>query len=241
MGLKGANGHRDRQIASVAARQHGVALLAQLVAAGVTQRAVARRVKSGHLHRVHRGVYAVGHTRLSKEGRWMAAVLAYGDDATLSHRSAAELWGLLPHRNGAVDITVPGAGGRRRRQGIRLHRSLLLTPAVTSRRNGIPVTNPARTLADLPRVATPEEVRRAIRQAEVLGFAIGWRLRWHPQRARASLPAPLPPAPHPATRSKRPDWSLPRGLSVEGSPPDRRDRRLSLPPRSLGFRSRPRP
>jgi hypothetical protein len=173
MGLKGANGHRDRRIASVAARQHGVALLAQLVAAGVTQRAVARRVKSGHLHRVHRGVYAVGHTRLSKEGTWMAAVLAYGDDATLSHRSAAELWGLLPHRNGAVDITVPGAGGRRRRQGIRLHRSLLLTPAVASRRNGIPVTNPARTLADLPRVATPGEVRRAIRQTEVLGFEIG--------------------------------------------------------------------
>jgi very-short-patch-repair endonuclease len=173
MGLKGANGHRDRQIASLAARQHGVALLSQLIAAGVTQRAVARRVKSGHLHRVHRGVYAVGHTRLSSEGRWMAAVLACGEGAALSHRSAAELWALLPHRNGAVDITVPGAGGRRRRPGIRLHRSLLLTPAVTTLRNDIAVTIPVRTLADLRRVATPDELRRAIRQAEVLGFEIG--------------------------------------------------------------------
>src|SRR6187455_903550 len=118
MGLKGAKG--DRQIASVAARQHGVALLAQLVAAGVTQRAAARRVKSGHLYRVHRGVYAVGHPALGKEGKWLAAVLAYGEGATLSHRSAAELWGLLPHRNGRIDVTVPGKGGRRSRRGIRL-------------------------------------------------------------------------------------------------------------------------
>jgi predicted transcriptional regulator of viral defense system len=226
MGLKGANGHRDRQIASVAARQHGVALLAQLVAAGVTQRAVARRVKSGHLHRAHRGVYAVGHTRLSKEGRWMAAVLAYGDDATLSHRSAAELWGLLPHRNGAVDVTVPGAGGRRRRQGIRLHRSLLLTPAVTSRRNGIPVTNPARTLADLRRVATRDELGRATRQAEVKGLPIG-DLGTGIDLTRSELErlflrlCPRHRIPPPAVNVRF--GPLPRGLSVEGPPPDRRD------------------
>jgi very-short-patch-repair endonuclease len=105
----------------------------------------------------------------------MAAVLAYGEDATLSHRSAAELWALLPHRHGPIDVTVPGTGGRRKRQGIRLHRSSLLTSAVTTIRDGIAVTTPSRTLADLGRCATPGEVRRAIRQAEVLGLPIGDR------------------------------------------------------------------
>ncbi len=103
----------------------------------------------------------------------MAAVLAYGEDATLSHRSAAELWALLPHRYGPIDVTVPGTGGRRKRQGIRLHRSSLLTSAVTTIRDGIAVTTPARTLADLRRVATRDELGRATRQAEVKGLPIG--------------------------------------------------------------------
>ena len=89
----------------------------------------------------------------------MAAVLAYGEGATLSHRSAAELWACCPHRCGPVDVTVPGHGGRRKRRGIRLHRSPLLTPAVTTIRNGITVTTPARTLADLRRAcATRDEL-----------------------------------------------------------------------------------
>jgi very-short-patch-repair endonuclease len=103
----------------------------------------------------------------------MAAVLACGDGAALSHRSAAALWKLLPATRGVVDVTVPGTGGRRRRPGIRLHRSPLLTPAVSTLRSGIAVTTPARTLADLRRVAPPDELRRAIRQAEVLGLEIG--------------------------------------------------------------------
>lgn len=103
----------------------------------------------------------------------MAAVPAFGDGAVLSHRSAAGLWTLLPRRSGPIDVTVPGSGGRRRRQQIRLHRSLLLTPAATTIRSGIPVTTPARTVADLRRLATTDEVRGAIRQAEVLGFEIG--------------------------------------------------------------------
>jgi very-short-patch-repair endonuclease len=172
MGSKRANGG-DREIARLAARQHGVVLLAQLVGAGVTQRAVARRVQSGRLHRIHRGVYAVGHRRLSKEGLWLAAVLACGEGAALSHLSAAALWGLLRASRGVIDVTVPGTAGRRKRRGIRLHRSLLLTPAATTRRNGIPVTTPARTLTDLRRVTTPDEFRAAVRQAEILGFELG--------------------------------------------------------------------
>jgi very-short-patch-repair endonuclease len=163
----------DVVIAQTAARQHGVVSFEQLLAAGVSASGISRRVSTGRLHRVFRGVYAVGHTRLSSEGRWMAAALACGKAASLSHRSAAELWALLPRRDGPIDITIPGTDGRRKRRGIRLHRSRLLTPAATTLRDGIAVTTPARTLADLRRVATPDDFGRAIRQAEVLGLPLG--------------------------------------------------------------------
>lgn len=99
--------------------------------------------------------------------------------AALSHRSAAELWGLLRTNNGPVDVSIPGDSGRGRRSGVRLHRSQLLLPAAVTSRGGIPVTVPARTIADLRRVSTgkrrlitPRELRRAIRQANVLGLPI---------------------------------------------------------------------
>lgn len=163
----------DRVVAEIASRQYGIVTSAQLRATGISKDGATRRVQAGRLHRLHRGVYAVGHKRLGNEGIWLAAVLACGDRAVLSHRSAAALWNLLPASRGIVDITVPGSGGRRKRRGIRLHRSPLLTPAVTTRRNGIPVTIPARTLADLRRVATPKECRAVVRQAEILGLDLG--------------------------------------------------------------------
>ena len=147
----------DVEIAGIAARQHGVVTLGQLLRAGVSKDGVTGRVRSGRLHRIHRGIYAVGHPRLSNEGTWLAAVLGCGDGAALSHRSAAELWNLLPAHSGIVDVTVPGSGGRRARRGIRLHRSLSLTHAVATGRDGIRVTTPARTIADLRRFAAPEE------------------------------------------------------------------------------------
>src|SRR5206468_3749619 len=129
--------------------------------------------QAGRLHRVYRGVYAVGHTALGNEGRWMAAVLASGEGAVLSHRSATELWGLLEPRNGPVDITIPTAGGRRRRPGIRLHRFPSLPKAATTRHHGIAVTTPAQTIADLRRVASIDDVRRAIREAEFHRLDLG--------------------------------------------------------------------
>src|SRR5687768_3070443 len=84
----------DVRLAARAAEQHGVVSRAQLLELGFSRRAIARRLASGRLHRRYAGVYAVGHDRLSREGRWMAAVLACGPDAVLSHRSAAALWGL---------------------------------------------------------------------------------------------------------------------------------------------------
>ncbi len=138
--------------------------------------AIARRVRGQRLHRLHRGVYAVGHRAPSVERSWMAAVLALGDEAALSHRSAARLWGILPAagQNGArIDVSLPSQSGRKTRPGIRVHRCTSLTPAMVTWQRDIPVTNPARTIADLRRVTSPAELRRAIRQAEVAGLRTG--------------------------------------------------------------------
>jgi very-short-patch-repair endonuclease len=117
----------------------------------------------------------------------MAAVLACGPGAVLSHGAAAVHWGLLRPLEGPVDVTVPTHNGRKRQRGIRLHRCAtfgagapLSTGGLPKRpaslvtvRDGIPVTTVARTLADLPSTLPPRLVRRAIRQAEFLGLALG--------------------------------------------------------------------
>jgi predicted transcriptional regulator of viral defense system len=116
----------DAEVAGIAARQHGVATFTQLKLAGLSRSGVYRRIAAGRLHRIHRGVYAVGHAGLPREGGWMAAVLACGDGAVLSHRSAAELWELLPAGEASIHVTVPASrGGRRARHGLRIHRSYL--------------------------------------------------------------------------------------------------------------------
>jgi very-short-patch-repair endonuclease len=110
----------------------------------------------------------------------MAAVLACGDDAVLSHVSAAALWALLPQprptgsdtRPPPVQVTVPGRAGRRHRQGIRIHHAINLTPRDITRRNNIPVTSPSRTLIDLRRTLPQPQFARALRQAEFLGLPI---------------------------------------------------------------------
>jgi very-short-patch-repair endonuclease len=210
----------DFIVAEIAARQHGIVSIGQLHGAGLDKHQVRHRVRTGRLHRLHRGAYAVGHTAPSHRRRWMAAVIACrrnpnegggridvacsSDDtagdpevasaagktttvldywgAALSHRSAAELWALLRARDGSIDVLVPGSGGKKNRRGIRLHRSLSLPPADVTLRSGIPVTTPARTIADLRRTVAapgksgsiaPKELRRAIRQADVLGLPIG--------------------------------------------------------------------
>ena len=139
----------DLTVARIASKQHDVVSIAQLLAAGLTRPGVKRRVRAGRLHRVLRGVYAVGTPALTREGRWMAAVLACADGAVLSHESAAPLWSISPTSPPWAHVTVPGNGGRRRRKGIVLHRSTTLTPADVTRRKGIPVTTHARTMRDL--------------------------------------------------------------------------------------------
>lgn len=166
-------GDRQARISVVAARQHGVVSIQQLREAGISSSAVSRRVRLGWLHPVHRGVYSVGHPGISSGGRWMAACLACGEGAAVSHRSAAALWGLLRAHAGSVDIAIPSTTGRKSRKGIRLHRYVSLRPSDVTRRHGIPTTTPSRTISDLRRVVPAREWRRAIRQAEVLGLPLG--------------------------------------------------------------------
>ena len=104
--------HVDGGIAALALRQHGVVSRRQLRALGLDDNAVSYRVRAGRLHRLHRGVYAVGHTVVGARGRWMAAVLACGPDAALSHASAAALWELRPSEATWIDVTVPRVGAR---------------------------------------------------------------------------------------------------------------------------------
>ena len=164
-------------VAAVAGRQHGVISTPQLRSCGLGSNRIADWVRSGHLYPVHRGAYAVGHLPVSAEGRWMAAVLALGDGAALSHRSAAALWGIAPRfapewSKPPVDVIVPGRGGRARRRGIRVHRSVTLVDAEVTRRRGIAVTRPARTLADLRPVTSRAAWDAALREAEFLSLPL---------------------------------------------------------------------
>ena len=165
----------DATIARIATRQHGALTARQLALAGLSPAGVTRRIAAGRLHRIHRGVYAVGHPRLSNEGRWMAAVLACGPGAVLSHHSAAALWGIHRRRRDdasppPVHVTVPSTAGKSPRNGIVLHRSSTLIAGVRTRRHGIPVTTPERTLADLRPLLSGAQLAAAIREAEFRGL-----------------------------------------------------------------------
>jgi very-short-patch-repair endonuclease len=184
---EGARRQVDAAIAQIAANQHGVISLTQLTAAGVDRNGVWRRLRAHSLYRIHRGVYAVGHDGLSQLGIWMAAVLACGPGAVLSHSSAGALWNVITSPPSLVHVTVPGSAGRARRRGIVLHRSTTLLPSHCTLRRGIPVTKPARTLEDLRRVVPRQEFAAALRQAEYLGLPIGNRLE--PDHTRSELEA----------------------------------------------------
>lgn len=155
------------EIAALAARQHGVVARRQLLKLGLGAGAIDHRLAEGGLHRVHAGVYAVGHMALAPRGRLMAAVLACGEGAVLSHRCAAAHWELRASAQRAVDVTVVGEG-RRSRPGIVVHRARRLHPDDRALRLGIPVTAVARTLLDLAEVLPRDQVQRAFEEAERL-------------------------------------------------------------------------
>jgi Transcriptional regulator, AbiEi antitoxin/Protein of unknown function (DUF559) len=153
----------DRALAELARRQWGVASLAQLRALGIGARAVQLRAGTGRLHRVHRGVYAVGHPILRPEGHRLAAVLACGPGAVLSHRSAAAHWELLATSQERIDVTAPRS--RQGVPGIRLHTSRSLDAQDTTRHEGIPITTVHRTLLDLAATVRSDQLENALAQA----------------------------------------------------------------------------
>ncbi len=155
----------DARLAQIAARQHGVVSRAQLLSAGLPATAIDYRVRVGRLQLVHRGVYGVGHCPTSRPARAMAAVLACGSGAVLSHRSAAALWEIDPRWREPLEVT---STHHPRPRGIRVHRTRSLTATHVTSRLGIPVTTPARTLLDLTHVLDDRALTRAANQAQVL-------------------------------------------------------------------------
>ncbi len=161
------------EVWALARRQSGVVSRAQLVELGMSPPAIKHRLTTGRLHGVHRGVYAVGRPALPREGVLLAAVLACGADAVLSHGSAAELWGIRRRADGPIQVTAPT---ERLRPGLRVHRRKLGRRDTTVR-HGIPVTTPARTLVDIAPYLPADDLERAINEADRLDLIDPERLR----------------------------------------------------------------
>jgi very-short-patch-repair endonuclease len=150
---------------ALAGQQHGLLARRDLLKLGFGEAAIEHRLTTGRLHRVMRGVYAVGWPGMSSERRWMAAVLACGPDAVLSHRSAAALWEIGEERERLVDVSV-----RRRcevrRPGIRAMSRPSLPAKDVTEYGGIPVTAPVRTLLDLASELGERELERCVNEAD---------------------------------------------------------------------------
>jgi hypothetical protein len=164
--MRDSNATPDFRLAGVATEQHGIVTRAQLFELGFTRQAISRRLDSARLHRLHPGVYAVGHAAVALRGRWLAAVLASGKGALLSHRSAAALWGMLSTSAPLIDVIVPPASGRRSTSTIRIRRG----NRDGTVHHGIPVTSPRCTLDDLAAAKIRRwQLRKAGEVAQRLG------------------------------------------------------------------------
>jgi very-short-patch-repair endonuclease len=157
--------HRgEAVIGALAARQWGVVSRRQLFDAGLSATEIRNRVRGGHLLPLHPGVYAVGHARLRTEGYWLAAVLAVGPGAVLSHRDAAGLHGLRPTNHARTDVTT--TADRQSSERIQVHRTRSLDAQDITTVRGIPTTTVARTLVDLAYTVPHDHLTKAIREAE---------------------------------------------------------------------------
>ena len=174
----------DGPLAALAEVQHGVVGRAQLRDLGFDRSGIDSRVRRRALLPIHMGVYAVGHRRLTSQGRWMAAVLSCGKDAALSHRSAAQLWGIVPRSPNVSEVTRPRSF--RPRGGVRCHREALPADEI-EKVDGIPVTLVSRTLLDLAGVVSRRRLELAFNQAEVLHLTsrvpLATLLERHPRRS----------------------------------------------------------
>lgn len=163
----------------------------QLRAAGLGRGAIDHRRRTGWLHDLHRGVYGVGHRPVSREGWWIAAVLAYGDRAALSHASALALWELRPSAATRIDVAVRTANGLARRDGIRIHCCAAMAADEVTVHRSIAVTTVARSLLDGAATLAHAGIARAVERADVLELfdlakveRVLARHRTHPGAAR---------------------------------------------------------
>lgn len=182
--------HADLAVARLAAEQNGVVSARQLHGCGLNSSAITVRLRRGHLHRIHRGVYAVGSGSLAVRGTFTAAVLACGDDAVLARYAAAGWHEMRRWQPRRVDVIVRRGGGRRL-PGIRPCFTRSLDRRDVWRRDNILITSPARTLLDLAAEMTPKALRRMVRQSFAEGIVsvrqlteILDRSRDHPGAAR---------------------------------------------------------
>lgn len=156
---------------AIATAQEGVISRRQLVDVGLTDHAIGWWVGTGRLHRLHRGVYALGHPVLSLRARWIAALLACGPSSVLSHRSAGVLHGLIEDVQHTIDVTT--TGGRGRPERIAVHRRVI----EATRHDGLPVATIPRTLLDLATLLTPRALERAVDAAHRRGHVLTPRSR----------------------------------------------------------------
>ena len=252
-------GTLDQRIAVLAHADHGIVDRAGLHAVGASRTQIGTRIRAGRLIPLHRGVYAVGHSRLTQRGWWLAAVRALGEGAVLSHAHAAALWNLRAPPGGPVHVTT-GPGGRSRRAGLIVHRSRSLRAEHVTLHERIPVTSVARTLSDLAGTVEAAALARAVEAAEslrlldvpsALAAAAGRpgaarladaprrRAGSHPQRLRGGDGRPLPATPDRAAADERRGARAPRRLPLAGAPRRRRARQLALPQHPCGVRARP--
>jgi very-short-patch-repair endonuclease len=209
---KRAISRADRTIARLARRPHGIFTAADVAAAGVPRASIADRVRAGRLYRHYRGVYSVVPPKLLRiEGRWLAAVLACGPGAALSHTDAAALWAIRNIGSGPVHVTVPSTAGRRKRPGLAIHRSSTLSlPSQTTVEGHIPVTSPARTISDLRRMLPPSQFKSALHRAQKRDLDIGPQPEYLDDPDRSELERRL------AALCRRHSLPLPRTQQVIG-------------------------
>jgi very-short-patch-repair endonuclease len=160
----------EARLSTLARQQYGLITREQLRRVGFGEAGIDERIRTKRLHRLHRGVYALGHDALKSEAYWLAAVLACGPGAVLSHAGAAAHWNIRQSAAATIDVTVPTRAGRTKRTRIRVHRSGRLSPEETTIHEGIPTTTVARTLLDLADVMAPQALERAIGEADYLGL-----------------------------------------------------------------------
>ncbi|HET9677424.1 MAG TPA: type IV toxin-antitoxin system AbiEi family antitoxin domain-containing protein [Solirubrobacterales bacterium] len=151
-------------MAALAASQHGVVSRGQLRRLGMSDAAISRAAEAGRMHPLFRGIYAVGHPRVTERARLRAAALACGPETFISHRSAAALLGLLDKGPVVIDVIAPGDRGRHI-DGIRFHRVRAPRLEETGTVAGIPCTSPARTLVDLASTVGDWTLRSAFERA----------------------------------------------------------------------------